>query len=184
MSHDVPGYLIHSPVIGNTSAPGPGSPVTPSIVEVPVAGSQNVATSAPLPVFGYAGSGNGGVGGAAWPMRTICPPFAVGKQGSVVSLEQHTWLTPPFVSMHCPSAVVEAQAGPVQRAVHVPAPQLSSSLAPHGFGPASVDVPVVVGSVMVSVPAGTPAGTQSEESVKRLFPSAAWTVTTPSVRHD
>src|SRR5437870_5332777 len=100
------------------------------------------------------------------------PDFKEGVQSFVqrrnpdfASLQQHTWLTPPFVSMHCPSAVVEAQAGPVQRAVHVPAPQLSFSLAPHGFGPASVDVPVVVGSVRVSVPAGAPAGTQSEERV-------------------
>ena len=58
---------------GRISAPGPGSPVVVLIVFDVVAGSQNVETTVPFPVFGYIPSPQGGVSGLAMPVRSILP---------------------------------------------------------------------------------------------------------------
>src|SRR5262249_12761460 len=119
---------------------------------------------------------------AGVPTRTIAPPPAVGKQGRVESVEQQTWLTPPFASMHCPLDIVW-HAAPVHGVSQVPPRQASSCAWPgHGFDPDSVDVAVVSGSVIAIVPAGVPAGGESEEGVKRWFPGAGGRVSTASGR--
>src|SRR5438874_3361946 len=139
---------------GRMRAPGPGRPVTLSIVSTPVAASQKVVTRMPpVLVFGYMGSGQTGAGGSVFPVRTMAPPPAVGKQGVLVELLQHSWLMPPFESTQFPLASCETQASPVQVAAHGEPLQLSSLVSPHGFGPASVDVPEGSGSRMSSVAA-------------------------------
>src|SRR5262245_47304322 len=46
---------------------------------------------------------------ARLPERSMVPPFRVGKHGTLVLLEQHTFEMPPLGSMHCPSAVLGAR---------------------------------------------------------------------------
>src|SRR5438132_7735567 len=161
------------------SAPGPGSPVVASTALEPVVGSQKVATSAVSPFFGYVGSGHGGIGGPGLPARTIWPPPAVGKHGLSVWPEQQSWLTPPLASIHSPALSVVTQAAPVHVAEQALPPQLSSRVSPQGFGPLSVEVLVMSGSVMVTVPARRAFGGQSDDSVYVVLP----VVTIPSVRH-
>src|SRR5262249_44086521 len=173
-------YFRHSSSTGRMSDPGPGSPGVASTVLAP---SHTVPTSVPVPVFGYVGSGHCGTGIAGVPTRTIEPPPAVGKHGRVESVEQQSWLTPPFASMHCPSDIVW-HAPPVHVASQVPPRQASSCAWPgHGFDPDSIDVPGVSGAVIAIAPAGVPAGGQSEDSVNRWFPGAVMSVSVPSVRH-
>src|SRR5437899_2830173 len=106
-------------------------------------------------------------------------PLAVGKHGLSVWPEQQSWLTPPLASTHSPALSVVTQAEPVHVAEQAVPPQLSSWVSPQGFGPLSVEVPVVRGSVMVTVPAGGAVGGQSDDSVYVVLP----VVTMPSVRH-
>src|SRR5262249_3277043 len=96
------GHWIHVPVTGRTRAPGPGRPVSTSTVAEPDVASQKVATSVASPVFGKAGSGNGGVGAAVAPFRTM----GFGKHGVAEAFVQQFWLTPPFTSTHWPVGVV------------------------------------------------------------------------------
>ncbi|TMB18049.1 MAG: hypothetical protein E6J59_15115 [Deltaproteobacteria bacterium] len=107
-----------------------------------------------------------------------------------MSLEQQSWLTPPFTSTHTGKPVTGSgamswQAAPLHVALHTPPPGQSSSwLWPgHGLGPFNVDVPVVSGKVTGTVPAGVPGGGQSEEVVNVWLPGALPTTTIPSVRH-
>src|SRR5262249_56610253 len=96
-----------------------------------------------------------------FPVRTIEPPPAVGKQGLVVSLLQQFWLRPPLKAMQIGfpdegSVPMLTQALPVQLLLpQPPASQLSSctgtpggspGFAVHGFGPASLAVPEVSAS--------------------------------------
>src|SRR5947208_10658543 len=97
-----------------------------------------------------------------FPVRTIEPPPAVGKQDLVVSLLQQFWLRPPLESMQMGfpddgSVPMVTQALPVQLLLPQPPPwQLSSWDAPHGFGPAKLAVPVVFASRMSSGAASVP----------------------------
>ena len=127
------------------------------------------------------------------PCRTIDPPPAVGKQDLVVSLLQQFWARPPLESMQMGfpdegSVPMLAQALPVQLLLPQPLePQLSSctgrpcgspGFAAHGFGPASVAIPVVSGSRMSSGAASDAgSGGQDRERSYVLSPDA-WPTTT------
>src|SRR5205807_7798349 len=126
----------HVSVPGRISAAGPGRPAAVSSV-VPVAALQKTDARVTGPVFGYPGPGQGGAGTPATPARTIspAPPGPVGKQGIVVSLEQHTWAMPPLRSTHSPSAVRVTQAGPVQLASQRPPWHASSCTGTPGGSP-------------------------------------------------
>src|SRR5207248_3734982 len=103
-----------------------------------------------------------------FPVRTMAPPPAVGKQGVLVELLQHSWLMPPFESTQFPLASCETQASPVHVALHGEPLQLSSLFSPHGFGPGSVDVPEVSASRMSSV-AAFAAGSGGQAGGRPLF---------------
>jgi hypothetical protein len=101
------------------------------------------------------------------PVRVMLPPPLVGKQGIVVLFEQQSCEMPPLASMQLPAASVPAQAAPVQVAVQLPVPQLSSWLCPgHGFGPTSGVASSVANGSWMSSPVGaeSPSGTQSLDS--------------------
>src|SRR5207245_7318528 len=93
--------------------------------------------------------------------------------------EQQNWLTPPLASIHSPALSVVTQAAPVHPGEQALPSHLSSWVSPQGFGPLSVEVLVVRGSMMVTVPARRPFGGQSDDSVYVVLP----VVTIPSVRH-
>src|SRR5436190_20238794 len=125
-----------------------------------------------------------------FPVRTIEPPPAVGKQDLVVSLLQQFWLRPPLESMQMGfpddgSVPMVAQALPLQLLLpQPPEPQLSSctgtpvgspACAVHGFGPTFVAVSVVLASRMSSGAASVPgSGGQSRERLSFLLAPSAW----------
>src|SRR5262245_13647504 len=131
-----------------------------------------------------------------FPVRTIEPPPAVGKQGLVVSLLQQFWLRPPLASMQIGfpdegSVPMLTQALPVQLLLPQPlAPQLSSctgtpvgspGFAVHGFGPARLAVPAVSGSRMSSdATSAAGSGGHSEDRSYTVPPIACATVSVAS----
>src|SRR5207248_1310145 len=137
-----PVYLDQVSLIGWMSAPAPGRPAMPLIVLLCVAAMQKTAASCRvLAVLGYVMSGNAGWGTARAPIReTVWSPPLVGKHGCAL-FEQQNWLIPPF------SGGVDGQLAP-----QVPTPHESSWLAPHSFAPVLLDVSVVSGCWMLSLP--------------------------------
>jgi len=128
---------------------------------------------------------------AGLPVLTIDPPPAVGKHGPLL---QQFWLRPPLASTQIGfpddgSVVMLTQALlPAQLLLpQPPEPQLSSctgrpcgspGFAAHGFGPASVAIPVVSGSRMSSGAASDAgSGGQDRERSYVLSPDA-WPTTT------
>src|SRR5262249_28090568 len=146
-------------------AAGPGRPNTLSITFAPPAGRQNVAARTASLAFGYNGSGSGGRGTPARPVRTSRPSPASGKHGRVVALVQQRSERPPFAStpvvwpVWSGSGIWLTHALPVQCASHAVPPHAwgfggtpvgSPACAAHGVGPVSgSEVPVV------SVPTST-----------------------------
>src|SRR5262249_21225574 len=112
------GYCVLTTAVdGSSRAPGPGRPVTWLMRPESVWAMQKVPAKTP-PVVS---PGMTGV-----PVREICPPPWVGKQGRPVLFEQQGCEMPPLASMQRPWESWLTQAEPVQPALQVPAPQLSS----------------------------------------------------------
>src|SRR5437899_4161695 len=118
------------------TAPGPGRPVTVSMLLLPVAASQKVATvSSPAESLGKAPVAPVTVtGGTGRPVRLIPgSPSRVWKHGIVVSLLQQPWLSPPFTSTQTMwlgfegSAIMLTQELPVQLSAPQPAEEHPSS---------------------------------------------------------
>src|SRR6185436_748145 len=127
-------YLVQVPPPFSRMVPGPGSPVTVSIVLVPVAGMQKVEARTPVCDFGYVVSGSGGCGGLAFPVRVRFPLASRRKQGWLVLLTQQAWLSPPLESLHTivpglvGSSTCSTHAFPVQLPAAQPPPPQSSFL--------------------------------------------------------
>src|SRR5262249_881443 len=142
------GYCeLTTAVAGRSRAPGPGRPVTWLIKPESVWAMQKVPAKTP-PVVS---PGMTGV-----PVREMTPPPLVGKQGTLVVVAQQSCEMPPWGSRQRPCESWLTQAEPVQPALQVPAPQLSSWVwgpeeSGQGSGPfSSLAVPVVRGSSMSS----------------------------------
>src|SRR5438874_6993473 len=168
----------------------------------PVAAMQKVATvTSPAESLGKSPVAPVTVtGGTGRPVRLIPgEPGRVWKQGTVVSLLQQPWLSPPLTSTHTMwlgfdgSSIMLTQEMPVQLSVPQPADEQPSSEtgtpfcgrpSVQGFDPPVPgvwSVPVVIGSGMVRVASGLPIGRQSLESLKVLFDASELvTVTLPS----
>src|SRR5437016_9096243 len=167
----------------------------------PVAAMQKVATvTSPAEILGKAPVAPVTVtGGTGRPVRLIPgEPGRVWKHGTVVSLLQQLWLSPPLTSTHTMwlgfdgSSIMLTQEMPVQLSTPQPADEQPSSATGTPWARFSVQgldppvpgvwsVPVVIGSGMVRVASGLPIGRQSLESLKVLFDASELvTVTLPS----
>src|SRR5438094_3401169 len=167
----------------------------------PVAAMQKVATvTSPAESLGKAPVAPVTVtGGTGRPVRLIPgEPGRVWKHGTVVSLLQQLWLSPPLTSTHTMwlgfdgSSIMLTQEMPVQLSTPQPADEQPSSATGTPCAKFSVQgldppvpgvwsVPLVIGSGMVRVATGLPIGRQSLESLKVLFDASELvTVTLPS----